>query len=252
MLVYGVVTGRFSLMSDANSDSIALVTGGNRGIGLAIATSLKAAGHRVVITYRSGTPPTGFDAVQMDVTDSASVDAAFTKIETEIGQPEIIVANAGITKDTLVMRMSDEDFQSVIDANLTGAFRVSKRATKGLLKLRRGRLIFIGSVVGGVGAAGQVNYSASKSGMVGMARSFARELGTRGITANVIAPGFVETDMTAELDEKRRIDIAGAIPLGRFCSAEEIASVVRFIASPEAGYITGAIIPVDGGLGMGH
>ena len=232
--------------------SIALVTGGNRGIGLAIATALKAAGHRVVITYRSGTPPTGFDAVQMDVTDSASVDAAFTKIESEIGQPEIIVANAGITKDALVLRMSDEDFENVIDANLTGAFRVAKRATKGLLKLKRGRLIFIGSVVGGVGAAGQVNYSASKSGLVGMARSFARELGSRGITANVIAPGFVETDMTAELDEKRRVDIAAQVPLGRFCSAGEIADVVAFIASPQASYITGAIIPVDGGLGMGH
>ena len=232
--------------------SIALVTGGNRGIGLAIATALKDAGHRVVITYRSGTPPTGFDAVQMDVTDSASVESAFTKIENEIGQPEIIVANAGITKDGLVLRMSDEDFESVIDANLTGAFRVAKRATKGLLKLKRGRLIFIGSVVGGVGAAGQVNYSASKSGLVGMARSFSRELGSRGITANVVAPGFVETDMTAELDEKRRSEIAAQVPLGRFCSAQEIADVVAFIASDKASYITGAIIPVDGGLGMGH
>ena len=232
--------------------SIALVTGGNRGIGLAIATALKEAGHRVVITYRSGTPPTGFDAVQMDVTNSESVELAFTKIESEIGQPEIIVANAGITKDTLVLRMTDEDFESVIDANLTGAFRVAKRATKGLLKLKRGRLIFIGSVVGGVGAAGQVNYSASKSGLVGMARSFSRELGSRGITANVVAPGFVETDMTAELDEKRRNEIAAQVPLGRFCSAQEIADVVTFIASAKASYITGAIIPVDGGLGMGH
>jgi 3-oxoacyl-[acyl-carrier protein] reductase len=232
--------------------SIALVTGGNRGIGLAIATALKDAGHRVVITYRNGTPPAGFDAVQMDVTDATSVDQAFTKIESEIGLPEIIVANAGITKDTLVLRMTDEDFEIVIDANLTGAFRVSKRATKGLLKLKGGRLIFIGSVVGGVGAAGQVNYSASKSGLVGMARSFARELGSRGITANVIAPGFVETDMTADLDEKRRGEIATNVPLGRFCSPEEIANVVAFIASPKASYITGAIIPVDGGLGMGH
>ena len=237
-------------MSD--STSIALVTGGNRGIGLAIARSLQSEGHRVVITYRSGTPPEGFDAVQMDVTDGQSVESAFAKIESEIGQPEIIVANAGITKDTLVMRMSDEDFESVIDANLTGAFRVAKRATKGLLKLKRGRLIFVGSVVGSVGAAGQVNYSASKSGMVGMARSFARELGSRGITANVIAPGFVETDMTSSLDEKRRSDIAAQVPLGRFCSAEEIAEVVSFIASNKASYITGAIIPVDGGLGMGH
>ncbi|MEY4657476.1 MAG: hypothetical protein RL466_289 [Actinomycetota bacterium] len=237
-------------MSD--STSIALVTGGNRGIGLAIARTLQSQGHRVVITYRTGTPPTGFDAVQMDVTDGQSVDAAFAKIETDFGQPEIIVANAGITKDTLVMRMSDEDFESVINANLTGAFRVAKRATKGLLKLKRGRLIFIGSVIGSVGAAGQVNYSASKSGLVGMARSFARELGSRGITANVIAPGFVETDMTATLDEKRRGEIAAQVPLGRFCSAEEIAEVVAFIASEKASYITGAIIPVDGGLGMGH
>lgn len=237
-------------MSD--STSIALVTGGNRGIGLAIATALKKAGHRVVITYRSGTPPADFDAVQMDVTDSASVTAGFEKIEKEIGQPEIVVANAGITKDTLVLRMSEDDFESVIDANLTGAFRVAKCATKGMLKLKRGRLIFIGSVVGGVGAAGQVNYSASKSGLVGMARSFARELGSRGITANVVAPGFVETDMTAELDEKRRADIAAQVPLGRFCTADEIAEVVSFIASAQASYITGAIIPVDGGLGMGH
>lgn len=237
-------------MSD--STSIALVTGGNRGIGLAIARSLQSEGHRVVISYRSGTPPEGFDAVQMDVTDGQSVESAFTKIESEIGQPEIIVANAGITKDTLVMRMSDEDFESVIDANLTGAFRVAKRATKGLLKLKRGRIIFVGSVVGSVGAAGQVNYSASKSGLVGMARSFARELGSRGVTANVVAPGFVETDMTASLDEKRRGDIAAQVPLGRFCSAEEIAEVVAFIASNKASYITGAIIPVDGGLGMGH
>jgi 3-oxoacyl-[acyl-carrier protein] reductase len=236
----------------SESGSIALVTGGNRGIGLAIAKSLKAAGHRVVITYRSGTPPEGFDAVEMDVTSADSVESGFAKIESEIGIPEVSVLNAGITKDGLVLRMSDEDFESVINANLTGAFRVSKRAAKGLLKLKRGRLIFIGSVVGGVGAAGQVNYSASKAGMVGMARSYARELGSRGITANVIAPGFVETDMTAELDEKRRSDISAQVPLGRFCTAEEIAEVVEFIASPKASYITGAIIPVDGGLGMGH
>ena len=231
---------------------IALVTGGNRGIGLAIAAALESDGCDVVITYRSGSAPTGFKSVMMDVTSEASVDAAFTSIEEQWGIPEIIVANAGITKDTLVLRMSEEDFTSVIDTNLTGAFRVAKRASKGLLKLKRGRLIFIGSVVGGVGAAGQVNYSASKAGLVGMARSFARELGSRSITANMIAPGFVETDMTADLDEKRRGDIAGQVPLGRFCSAEEIADVVSFIASPKASYITGAIIPVDGGLGMGH
>lgn len=236
-----------------NSDRpIALVTGGNRGIGLAIARSLQASGFHVIITLRSGVAPEGLDSVMMDVTSTESVDAGFSELEEKYGIPEVIVANAGITKDTLVMRMSEDDFESVINANLTGAFRVSKRAVKGLLKLKRGRLIFIGSVVGGVGAAGQVNYSASKSGLVGMARSFARELGSRGITANVIAPGFVETDMTAELDEKRRNEIAAAVPLGRFCSADEIAQVVSFIASPQASYITGAIIPVDGGLGMGH
>jgi len=232
--------------------SLALVTGGNRGIGLAIARALKTAGHDVVITYRSGQPPVGFKSVQMDVTQTQSVDKAFDEIETQWGAPEIIVANAGITKDGLSMRMSDEDFESVIDANLTGAFRVARRSTKGLLKLKKGRLIFVGSVVGSLGSAGQVNYSSSKAGLVGMARSFARELGSRGITANVIAPGFVETDMTSSLDEKRRNEIAASVPLGRFCSAEEIADVVVFIASPQASYITGAIIPVDGGLGMGH
>ena len=232
--------------------SLALVTGGNRGIGLAIAHSLSKAGHDVIVTYRSGQAPDGFKSVVMDVTDTESVDKAFTHIESSWGIPQIIVANAGITKDGLVMRMSDEDFDSVIDANLTGAFRVARRATKGLLKLKKGRLVFVGSVVGALGSAGQVNYSASKSGLVGMARSFARELGSRSITANVVAPGFVETDMTATLEEKRRYEIASAVPLGRFCSAEEIADVVTFIASPQASYISGALIPVDGGLGMGH
>ena len=232
--------------------SLALVTGGNRGIGLAIAHSLKAHGHDVVVTYRSGQAPSGFKAVAMDVTSTESVDKAFEIIEEQWGIPEIIVANAGITKDTLVLRMSEAEFEEVVNANLTGAFRTAKRATKGLLKLKRGRLIFIGSVVASVGAAGQVNYSASKAGLVGMARSFARELGSRGITANVVAPGFVETDMTADLDDKRRGEIAAAVPLGRFCTADEIAEVVTFIASPQASYITGAIIPVDGGLGMGH
>ena len=232
--------------------AIALVTGGNRGIGSAIAKSLKAAGYTVVVTYRSGTAPTEFDSVQMDVTSTESVDAGFALIEEKWGLPEIVVCNAGITKDTLSMRMSDEDFASVIDANLTGAFRTARRATKGLLKLKRGRLIFVGSVVGLSGSAGQVNYSASKAGLVGMARSFARELGSRGITANVVAPGFVETDMTATLDDKRRDEIAKSVPLQRFCSAEEIADVVTFLASPQASYITGAVIPVDGGLGMGH
>lgn len=231
---------------------MALVTGGNRGIGLAIAKSLQQHGFEVVITYRSGNAPSGFNAVQMDVTDSASVDAGFAECEEKFGIPEVIICNAGITKDGLVLRMSDADFDEVIDANLAGAFRTARRASKGLLKLKRGRLIFIGSVVGSIGSAGQVNYSASKAGLVGMARSFARELGSRGITANVIAPGFVETDMTSELTQNRRDEIAKAVPMGRFCSAEEIAEVVSFIASDAASYISGALIPVDGGLGMGH
>lgn len=231
---------------------IALVTGGNRGIGLAIAEELKAQGIDPVITYRSGRPPKGLKSVKMDVTSTQSVDAAFTEVESLYGIPEIIVANAGITRDILVMRMNDEDFTDVIDANLTGAFRVARRATRGLLKLKRGRLIFVGSIIGSVGSAGQVNYAASKSGLVGMARSFARELGSRGITSNVVAPGFVETDMTADFTEKRRADIAASIPLGRVCSAKEVAGVVAFIASEKAAYITGALIPIDGGLGMGH
>ena len=231
---------------------IALITGGNRGIGLAIAGSLAQDGFHVVIGSRSGQVVDGFDSVAMDVSSAQSVDDAFSHVENTWGIPEILVCNAGITKDALVMRMSDEDFEDVINTNLTGAFRVAKRATKGLLKLKKGRLIFISSVVAMLGSPGQVNYAASKSGLIGMARSFARELGSRGITANVIAPGFVETDMTASLDDKRRQEIASSIPLGRFSDAQEIANVVSFIASTKAGYITGAVIPVDGGLGMGH
>ena len=231
---------------------IALITGGNRGIGLAIARSLAQDGFHVVIGSRSGQVVDGFDSVAMDVSSAQSVDDAFSHVENTWGIPEVLVCNAGITKDALVMRMSDEDFEDVVNTNLTGAFRVAKRATKGLLKLKKGRLIFISSVVAMLGSPGQVNYDASKSGLIGMARSFARELGSRGITANVIAPGFVETDMTASLDDKRRQEIASSIPLGRFSDAQEIANVVSFIASTKAGYITGAVIPVDGGLGMGH
>jgi 3-oxoacyl-[acyl-carrier protein] reductase len=231
---------------------IALITGGNRGIGLAIARSLAQDGFHVVIGSRSGQVVDGFDSVAMDVSSAQSVDDAFSHVENTWGIPEVLVCNAGITKDALVMRMSDEDFEDVINTNLTGAFRVAKRATKGLLKLKKGRLIFISSVVAMLGSPGQVNYAASKSGLIGMARSFARELGSRGITANVIAPGFVDTDMTASLDDKRRQEISSSIPLGRFSDAQEIANVVSFIASTKAGYITGAVIPVDGGLGMGH
>ena len=235
-----------------SSKPIALVTGANRGIGLAVASTLAADGFHVVIGTRSGDAIAGFDCVQLDVSSSQSVEDAFTVIESSWGVPEVIVCNAGKTKDALVMRMPDEDFSDVVDTNLTGAFRVARRATKGLLKLKRGRLIFIGSVVALLGSAGQVNYAASKAGLVGMARSFARELGSRGITANVIAPGFVETDMTADLDQKRRDEIAESIPLARFSNVQEIANVVSFIASDKAAYITGAVIPVDGGLGMGH
>jgi len=235
-----------------SSKPIALVTGANRGIGLAVASTLAADGFHVVIGTRSGDAIAGFDCVQLDVSSSQSVEDAFTFIESSWGVPEVIVCNAGKTKDALVMRMPDEDFADVVDTNLTGAFRVARRATKGLLKLKRGRLIFIGSVVALLGSAGQVNYAASKAGLVGMARSFARELGSRGITANVIAPGFVETDMTADLDQKRRDEIAESIPLARFSNVQEIANVISFIASDKAAYITGAVIPVDGGLGMGH
>jgi 3-oxoacyl-[acyl-carrier protein] reductase len=229
-----------------------LVTGGNRGIGLAIATAFKEAGDQVAVTYRSGEPPEGFLGVKCDVTDAAQVDAAFDTIAAEHGPVEVLIANAGITRDTLLLRMTDDDWDSVIQTNLTGSFRVAKRAAKGMLRLRRGRIVFISSVVGLLGSPGQVNYAASKSGLIGMARSMARELGSRGITTNVVAPGFVETDMTAVLPEETQKQYLGQIPLGRFGQVEEIANVVRWISSEEAGYITGAVIPVDGGIGMGH
>ena len=236
-----------------NQDTkVALITGGNRGIGLAIAEKFKQDGYQVIVTHRSGSAPQGLDGVIMDVTDSDSVNNAVKTIEEKYGRIDVLVANAGITKDGLVMRMSDEDFESVVETNLMGAFRVARACTRGMLKQKSGRIIFVGSVVGMLGSAGQVNYAATKSGLIGMARSFARELGSRGITANVVAPGFVETDMTQVLDEKRKAEIIGAVPLARFATPNEVAGVVAFLASPEAAYITGAVIPIDGGLGMGH
>jgi len=229
-----------------------LVTGGNRGIGLAIAQAFAAGGDQVAVTHRSGEPPAGMLGVRCDVTDPASVDAAFEQVEAEHGPVEVLVANAGITRDQLIMRMSEEDFAAVVDTNLAGSWRVAKRATKGMLRLKRGRIVFISSVVGLLGSAGQSNYAASKAGLIGLARSLARELGSRSITANVVAPGFVETDMTAELAEDLQKTYKSQIPLGRFCTPDEVARVVRFVAGEDAGYITGAVIPVDGGLGMGH
>ena len=229
-----------------------LVTGGNRGIGLAIARAFAEAGDKVAVTYRSGEPPEGLYGVRCDVTDGASVDAAFADVEAQHGPVEVLVANAGITRDQLILRMTEDDFAAVVDTNLAGSWRVAKRASKGMLRLKKGRIVFISSVVGLLGSAGQTNYAASKAGLVGLARSLARELGSRGITANVVAPGFVETDMTAELPEDLQKTYRSQIPAGRFCSADEVARVVRFVASDDAAYVTGAVIPVDGGLGMGH
>jgi 3-oxoacyl-[acyl-carrier protein] reductase len=230
-----------------------LVTGGNRGIGLAIARAFADAGDNVVITHRSGEPPEGLQGVRCEVTDSASVDAAFTAAEEIFGGPvEVLVANAGITRDTLLMRMSDEEFDSVIDTNLAGAFRCARRAATGMIRRRRGRIVLISSVVGLYGSPGQTNYAASKAGLVGLARSISRELGGRGITANVVAPGFIDTEMTAVLPDDQKKAYLANIPAGRFATPEEVASVVRFVASDDAAYITGAVIPVDGGLGMGH
>lgn len=234
------------------SGRVVLITGGSRGIGLATAQRFAALGDRVAVTYNSSPPPDGFFAVKCDVTNTADVDAAFTAVEQHFGPVEILVSNAGMTKDMLLLRMSETDFSDVIDANLTAAYRVAKRASQGMLKARRGRMIFVSSVVGMLGSAGQSNYSASKSGLIGLARSIARELGSRSITANVVAPGPVATDMLAALPEDRVASLTSAVPLGRLASPEEIAGTIAFLASPDAAYITGAIIPVDGGLGMGH
>jgi 3-oxoacyl-(acyl-carrier-protein) reductase len=229
-----------------------LVTGGNRGIGLAIAKAFAAQGDRVAVTHRGSGAPDGLFGVQCDITDSAAVDAAFTAVENELGPVEVLVANAGITDDTLLLRMTEEQFERVVNTNLTGSFRCAKRASSKMLRARWGRLIFLSSVVGLYGSPGQVNYAASKAGLVGMARSITRELGSRSITANVVAPGFIETDMTAALPAARQDEYKKNIPLGRFATPEEVAQVVTWIASDAAAYITGAVIPVDGGLGMGH
>jgi len=229
-----------------------LITGGNRGIGRAIAEEFIAEGHRVAVTARSGSGPEGSLTVIADVTDAASMDAAFTEVEARLGPVEVVVANAGITRDLLLLRMTEEDFTDVIDTNLNGAFRVVKRASKGMIKARFGRIILVSSVVGLLGSAGQINYSASKSGLIGLARSVTRELGSRGITANVVAPGFIETDMTAELPQEQQDAYLKQIPAARFASPTEVAKVITWLASDDAGYISGAVIPVDGGLGMGH
>ena len=229
-----------------------LVTGGNRGIGRAVAAAFEKAGDQVAVTFRSGEPPADVYGVRCDVTSPDDVEAAFQQIEAEQGPVEVVVANAGITRDTLLLRMCEDDWGQVLETNLTGSFRVVKRAAKGMLRMKRGRIIVMSSVVAMLGSPGQVNYAASKAGLIGMARSLARELGSRNVTANVVAPGFVETDMTGELSEDTKATYQRQIPLGRFCTPEEVAGVVRWLASEEAAYITGAVIPVDGGLGMGH
>jgi NAD(P)-dependent dehydrogenase (short-subunit alcohol dehydrogenase family) len=229
-----------------------LVTGGNRGIGLAIAQAFAKQGDRVAVTHRGSGAPEGLFGVECDITDGAAVDAAFTTIEAELGNVEVLVANAGVTDDTLLMRMSEEQFTRVLDTNLTGAWRCARRAATKMVRGRWGRMIFISSVVGLYGGAGQVNYAASKAGLVGMARSITRELGSRNVTANVVAPGFIETDMTAALPDERKAEYRKAIPAARFASVEEVAGVVTWLAGDASAYISGAVIPVDGGLGMGH
>jgi 3-oxoacyl-[acyl-carrier protein] reductase len=235
-----------------SAERVVLVTGGNRGIGRAIAERFVAEGYKVAVTARSGEGPEGTLTVRADVTDSAQLDAAFLEVENTLGPVEIVVANAGITKDTLLLRMSEDDFDSVVATNLGGTFRVVKRASKGMLRARWGRVILISSVVGLLGSAGQINYSSSKAALVGFARSLTRELGARGITANVVAPGFIETDMTAELPAETQAEYKKSIPAGRFATPDEVAGVVTWLASDDAAYISGAVIPVDGGLGMGH
>ena len=240
------------MTNSQHTPRVVLITGGSRGIGLACARHFARLGDKVAVTYNSSPPPPEFFGVKCDVTDTAQVDAAFTAVEAHFGPVQVLVSNAGITKDTLLLRMSEADFADVVNANLTAAYRVCKRATQGMLRAKSGRIILMSSVVAMLGSAGQANYAASKSGLIGLARSLARELGSRNITVNVVAPGPVDTDMTAALSAERLADLAAAVPLGRTASVDEIAGVVTFLASPTAAYITGAVIPVDGGLGMGH
>jgi 3-oxoacyl-[acyl-carrier protein] reductase len=238
--------------SNVSEPRTVLVTGGNRGIGRTIAEEFIAQGDNVAVTSRNGQAPEGALAVSADVTDTESIDRAFAEIEDKLGPVEVVVANAGITADNLLMRMNDEEFETVLDTNLTGAFRTVKRAITGMIRAKRGRIVLISSVSGLYGVPGQANYSASKAGLVGLARSITRELGSRGITANVVAPGFIRTDMTDELSEKQRTEYLSTIPAKRFAEPAEVAKVVRWVSSDEAAYISGAVIPVDGGLGMGH
>ena len=240
------------MTNSQHTPRVVLITGGSRGIGLACARHFAELGDNVAVTYNSSPPPPEFFGVKCDVTDTAQVDAAFTAVEAHFGPVQVLVSNAGVTKDTLLLRMSEADFADVVNANLTAAYRVCKRATQGMLRAKSGRIIVMSSVVAMLGSAGQANYAASKSGLIGLARSLARELGSRNITVNVVAPGPVDTDMTAALSAERLADLAAAVPLGRTASVDEIAGVVTFLASPAAAYITGAVIPVDGGLGMGH
>ena len=240
------------MTNSQHTPRVVLITGGSRGIGLACARHFAELGDNVAVTYNSSPPPPEFFGVKCDVTDTAQVDAAFTAVEAHFGPVQVLVSNAGVTKDTLLLRMSEADFADVVNANLTAAYRVCKRATQGMLRAKSGRIILMSSVVAMLGSAGQANYAASKSGLIGLARSLARELGSRNITVNVVAPGPVDTDMTAALSAELLADLAAAVPLGRTASVDEIAGVVTFLASPAAAYITGAVIPVDGGLGMGH
>jgi 3-oxoacyl-[acyl-carrier protein] reductase len=238
--------------AQSTTPRVVLITGGAKGIGLACARQFLALGDHVAVTYNSSPPPDDIFSVKCDVTQQSDVDAAFSAVEEKFGPVQILVSNAGVTRDGLLLRMGEEDFSSVIDANLTAAYRVCKRATQGMLRARSGRIILMSSVVAMLGSAGQANYAASKAGLIGLARSLARELGSRSITVNVVAPGPIDTDMTAALGEKRLAELSAAVPLGRTGTVEEIAGVVTFLASPAASYITGAVVPVDGGLGMGH